>query len=254
MDHIDGGEIAPTEDAKPHLLLEAICTLGLTRVEWAAAFALRAPTLGGVRETVVILDRATSEARHHAVREAQRKGADILFFWDDDVIPLHRAHQAKMLAAMAEHPEIDVLGGVYPVRREVTDPIVIAVRDGLPWQGWRDGKLHKVYMVGTAYMAIRMSSFADVPLPWFDDSGPMSDDYSFAEVCAKYGKSIYVDGRAICDQIDLDGTRYSIENGVSRDGVSSVSNLKITHELKGAKKVRRPRLQATVGVNGASSD
>lgn len=224
---IDAGEIAAPAEGKAHLLLESICTLGLTRVEWAAAFALRFPSLGGVRETAVILDRTTSDARHHAVKAAQEKNADILFFWDDDIIPLHRKHQAEMLETMARHPEIDVLGGVYPTRRDTLEPIVIAVRDDLPWWGWQDGKVHKVFMVGTGYMAIRMASFKDVPLPWFDDGEFMSDDYFFADVCERYGKSIYVDGRAICDQMDLNGKRYSVKTGVSDDFVSTVAKTRV---------------------------
>jgi hypothetical protein len=252
-EEVTPGEVAPADEKveKRHVM-EAICTLGLTRVEWAAAFAQRAFILGGGRETVIILEQSTSGARHKAVELAREKDADILFFWDDDIIPLNRNHQAGMIAAMAYNPHIDVIGGVYPLRRDVPEPIVSAAPGAPAYWGWQDGKIHKVYMVGTAFMAIRLESFTDIPLPWFDDSELTSDDYTFAALCEQHGKSIYVDGRAVCDQIDLSGLRYNIAKGVSDITVSKIADYQFKQlHLKGSRTIGRAKAKkATLSVNG----
>ena len=254
LEEVTPGEVATDDEpAESRNVMEAICTLGLTRVEWAAAFAQRAFVLGGGRETVIILEQTTSGARHKAIELAREKKTDILFFWDDDIIPLNRNNQAGMIAAMAYNPHIDVIGGVYPIRRDFPEPIVVQQEGGPAYWGWQDKKIHKVYMVGTAFMAIRMSSFADIPLPWFDDSELTSDDYTFAALCARNGKSVYIDGRAICDQIDLNGRRYNIDEGVSDLTVSKIADYKFKElQLSGHRTIRRPRARGSgaIGING----
>ena len=49
-------------------------------------------------------------------------------------------------------------------------------------------------------------------MPWFDDSQLLSDDYFFAEHCRELGKSIYVDGSVVCDQMNIDGQRFSVNS------------------------------------------
>ena len=208
-------EIAETPAGFSSRVTEVICTLGAVRIEWAAAFAIHQVPMSCQRGTLVIEERTTVSARNHAMTEVMDKTpGGLLLFWDDDIIPRDRSTMARMIAAMNVHPEIDVLGGVYPTRREVPEPIVVAnAYEGAYW-GWQDGNIHKVFMVGTGYMMIRMDSFKDTEGPWFDDNHGMSDDFYFGEFCKTHGKGVYVDGGVICDQMDLDGKRYRVEDGV----------------------------------------
>jgi hypothetical protein len=197
--------------APPNGLFVAVCSLGQVRVEWAISFALQQSPFGIPRHTLFIPNRSTIEARNLAVRLAYQSHAKYLMFWDDDMIPKERDGLERMYTTIAHNPQVDVIGAVYPIRRPVPAPIVVEDRASpeVYW-GWEDGKAHKVYMVGTGFMMIRLQSFETIPLPWFDDAATMSDDYHFAELCRKQEKSIYVDGAVVCDQINLDGTRYSV--------------------------------------------
>lgn len=197
--------------APPNGLFVAICSLGQVRVEWAISFALQPSPFGIPRHTLFIPHRSTIEARNLAAKLAQENKAKYLMFWDDDMIPKERTALERMYTTISHNPQIDVIGAVYPIRRPIPSPIVVERRESpeVYW-GWEDGKTHKVYMVGTGFMIIRLESFNDVELPWFDDKATMSDDYHFAELCRKHDKSIYVDGAVVCDQINLDGTRYNV--------------------------------------------
>jgi hypothetical protein len=203
------------EAVEPIRLTEVICTLGAVRIEWAVTHAVHNTPMACMRGTLVVEERSTVDARNYAVDEVRRQTDDkgYLMFWDDDILPRERGAISRMFAAMQQHPEIDILGGVYPTRRDVPEPIVVAERGGSATWDWEDGKLHHVFMVGTGFMMVRMSSFKDFPTPWFDDQHGMSDDFWFADQCRDRGMSIYVDGSVICDQIDLDGKRYIIEAG-----------------------------------------
>ena len=209
------GEITETQAGTSARVTEVICTLGAVRIEWAAAFSVHQVPMSCTRGTLIIEERTTVNARNYAVDAVRKQTQDdgFLLFWDDDIVPRDRFSMARMLAAMTTHPEIDVLGGVYPTRRDVPEPIVVARPFETAYWGWQDGKIHQVYMVGTGYMMIRMGSFADIPTPWFDDQSGMSDDFSFGQLCKDNGKAVYVDGSVICDQIDLDGKQYKVEDG-----------------------------------------
>lgn len=199
--------------APPNGLFVVVCSLGQVRVEWAISFALQSSPFGIPRNTLFIPNRSTVEARNLAVKLARENKMKYLMFWDDDMIPKLRDGMERLYTTISHNPQIDVICGVYPIRREVAAPIIIEKKESAEvYWGWEDGKAHKVYMGGTGFMMIRLASFEDVTVPFFEDSAMMSDDYHFAEVCAKHGKSIYVDGAVVCDQMDLGGKRYTLDS------------------------------------------
>ena len=209
-----------------HPLLIAICTLGRVRIEWAAAFTGQSAPFGRGLNPFVIMGMTTIDARNRAVEMAREKQAEYLMFWDDDVIPRDALCLERMMATIQVNKHVDVIGGVYPVRRDVPNPIVVksADADG-PFWDWRDGKAHKVHMVGTGFMVIRMASFDEVTEPFFAYDPTMSDDFYFANVCKKHGKQQYIDGSVICDQIDLDSRLYRVEAAMGSEMAEEVAEV-----------------------------
>ena len=202
---------APLTSAHPGGLMVVVCSLGQVRIEWAISFALHPSPFGIGRHTLFVPNKTTVEARNYGVNAAWQTKAKYLMFWDDDMIPQDRFALERLYTTMSHNPQIDVIGGVYPIRRDIASPIVIKDRDATePYWGWQDGKAHKVFMTGTGFMMIRMDSFKGIDLPWFDDSNLLSDDYFFADICMEKGKSVYVDGSVVCDQMNLDGKRFNV--------------------------------------------
>lgn len=195
-------------------ILVAVCSLGQVRVEWAASYAGAVCPFGVMRHTVVIKGMTTVDARNQAVANARKHELDFLMFWDDDMMPKERSGLELLYAAMLHHPKIDVISGVYPVRRAVPDPVCMESSGSGPYWGWTDGKIHPVFMTGTGFTLIRMSSLKDVPLPWFRDDGDLSDDFFFAYLCREYGLHQYVHGGVIVDQVRLDGTVFDMQDAI----------------------------------------
>jgi hypothetical protein len=135
-------------------------------------------------------------------------------FWDDDMMPKERSALELLYAAMLHHPKIDVISGVYPVRRAVPDPVCMETSGAGSYWGWTDGKVHPVFMTGTGFTLIRMDALKDVPLPWFKDDGDLSDDFFFAYLCREHNLHQYVHGGVVVDQVMLDGTVFDVTKAV----------------------------------------
>jgi hypothetical protein len=233
----------------------AVCTLGQIRIEHEIAFYDCCVPMNRIRRIVIIKNLGVSDARNMACHIAKTQGAEILVFWDDDVIPRHAVCMQALINAMYHRPEIDIIGGVYPIRAPIPEPIVAKkIGDGA-WWGWTDGKIHKVYMTATGFMAIRVKSLEKIKAKTYDHDAPeapggkitltryfaesdnwkdhpekpgetlarTTDDFYFAELAAKAKLKWYVEGRVVCDQIDLDGTIYRVEQAIPQyaDGPSA---------------------------------
>lgn len=215
-------------------ILIACCTLGKVRIEHEMAVLHHAFPLGRTAKFRVFMGLTTVDGRNWAVKEAFDEDAEYLLYWDDDMIPRSPSAVAALTTPMAQHPEIDVIGGVYPMRRaDAPEPIVIKEKGEGVWWGWQDGGLHQVYMTGTGFTALRVSSLKKLNVETYSsldgkltlprifgrkafsngvDVGRMADDEYLAELCAEAGMSWYVAGNVICDQIDLAGHIYRVED------------------------------------------
>ena len=203
----------------------AVCTLGQVRAEWALKFGAQVRPMGR-RHYIQLLEGFTdiNLVRNIAVYIAMQKGAEYLMFYDDDVLP-HSAHNmSKLLSTMDQNPDVSVVGGVYPRRSHMPEPLVVQERGGGTWWGWQDGKVHKVYLTATGFTMYRVADLAalDVPVKemeegqqvkqFFCSGDGFSDDFYFAELLAQEGKQWWVHGDVTCDQVDLDSTRYEIKD------------------------------------------
>lgn len=204
------------------MLFVAVCTLGQVRIEHEMAMANAKMPMGMERRLSVIMGIPTVDARNLAVKMAMDAGAKYLLFWDDDVVPRDRNAVLHMVNVMEQLP-IDLLGGVYPRRGAIPEPIVVKEEGGGVWWGWEEGGVYPVYMTGTGFLLIRMESLERVQSePYaltdgtqvnrlFSAEHGYSDDFQFADLAAENGLKWCVAGSVVCDQIDLDGTHYTIE-------------------------------------------
>ena len=236
-------------------IMLAVCTLGKVRIEHEIAFFDCALPMNRCRRLAVVKNLGVSAARNMAVHIAKAQAVEILIFWDDDVIPRSPACLQALVNAMQHRPDIDIIGGIYPIRGAIPEPIVAKRLGDGAWWGWTDGKIHRVYMTGTGFLAIRMKSLEKIKAKTYEHDAPeapggkmtvtryfaesenftphpekagelltrCTDDFYFAGLAAKAKLKWYVDGRAVCDQIDLDGTVYSVEHAIPQfaDGPSA---------------------------------
>lgn len=207
----------------------AVCTLGNVRAEWAVGLASMHQTTGRTRHLALIKHMGIADARNFAVNIANSIEAEYLLFWDDDVVPKLTDASSRLFSALDQHPEIDVIGGVYPMRRFLPEPVCVKDKGGGVYWGWQDGEIHQVYMVGTGFMAIRLASLRDKTTPepytvpgapdypmgrYFnieDDGGGgvTTDDFWFAGFCDHWRLKQYVHGGVVCHQIDRETGEYS---------------------------------------------
>lgn len=211
----------------------AVCTLGDVRAEWAVGLASMHQVTGRTRHLSLIKHMGIADARNFAVNVACSIDADYVMFWDDDVIPRRTDASNMLFTALDQHPEIDVISGVYPMRRNVPEPVCVGKKgSGIYW-GWQDGNIHSVYMGGTGFMVIRIASLKEtVPEPYKiantdyalgryfqieDDGhgGVTTDDFWFAGYCEHWKLQQYVHGGVICDQIQKDGEMVRVDEAVA---------------------------------------
>ncbi len=206
-------------------LYVAVCSLGQVRAEWALSFGAQIRPMGR-RHYMSVLEGFTNinHVRNVAVYIATKKEAEYLMFYDDDVHPHNEHGMSKLLATLDQYPGVTVVGGVYPRRSHLPEPLVVREAGGGTWWGWEAGGLHKVYMTGTGFTMYRVADLAamDVPVKEMEDgkeirqffcsSDGYSDDFYFAELLRQAGKTWMVHGDVTCDQVDLDGSRYKFED------------------------------------------
>ena len=217
-------------------LIQATCTLGLTRVEWGTRLAMVLPPVNRYRAITEIQGyEATFHARNVAVHMAlnnppmnpeteEPAEVEYLMFYDDDILPRSRYAVQHLLTVLDQNLEMGVIGGVYPRRSEVPEPIVFEkVGEAASWV-WEDGGVHRVDVIGTGFMMIRLAAIKTIPVPeyeaqdgtkiraFFAEDAGWTDDFMFGLLCEKYNVPMYVHGGVICDHIDHSGKVYCVED------------------------------------------
>ena len=227
-------EPTPTEEARYEASVSLItCSLGQVRIEWAVMLATTIYPLGWRLVTIPVRNLPVSDARNVGLTKSNQQECKYAFFWDDDIIPRDRGAFTRLLSTMEENPQITALSAIYPRRAKgLPEPIVITHPGGSASWDWTDGKLHKVYMAGTGFMALRMSDINEMEIetktmersrayPGGDvrqvflegntETGYKTDDYVLADRLVDAGKEWWVLGETVCDQVDLDGYPYRVE-------------------------------------------
>jgi hypothetical protein len=206
----------------------AICTLGKIRIEHELGLLAQTWPLGHQREITVLKKYSIQNARNLAVYDAQKSKADFLLFYDDDMVPRSSDALMTLINTIDQNPKIDVLGAVYPRRTAIPEPVVAKTQGGGAFWDWEDGKIHKVWMVGTGFTIYRLSSLKKlivpkdrvnigdghrVRCPRYFEINHSTDDFNFAALVAPIGLRQYVHGGVIVDQIGFeDGHRFMVED------------------------------------------
>lgn len=218
-----------TVGAPPFLCL-AVCTLGAIRIEHELTMVHQVYPMSMRRTYLQITGLSTVDARNMAVQNAKDMGAEILLFYDDDIIPRDPYCVSHILQPLMQNDEIDIVGGVYPRKSEMPEPLVSLAEGKGAWWGWEDGGLHKVFMTGTGFAAYRMSSLDKLDVREYEitvtengkkrgiparevfEGDETSDDVHLAIRCRDKGLNWYVAGNAVADQISLDGRVFRVED------------------------------------------
>ena len=210
------------------IVIVAICTIGKIRIEHELAMLAQNWPLGHGRGFSAPRGYGIQDARNIAVKDAETQGADAIMFYDDDMIPTSPNALMKLITAMDQNPEMDVIAGVYPRRTDVPEPVVEKESGQGAFWGWEDGEIHQVWMVGTGFTLYRMSAFDKLDVPT-DKIQPVeyeeavecrrifeidtgTDDFHFAMAAQKVGIKQYVHGGVICHQIGLDGETWKVSD------------------------------------------
>ena len=208
-------------------IMVATCTLGKVRMDWAMAFKGAVAPQGRTQHVTSVEGFPTAHARNVACSIAQERGFEFLFFWDDDVVPRDKQAFMRIITDMTIQTGVTAISAVYPRRAETPEPIVIVDKDsGTSW-AWQDGMLHKTYVAGTGFMCLRVADFPKLELPNYtsedgrefrmyfnsqEDPFPVTDDFWLGDRLEESGLTWMVDGGVVCDQIDIEGKVYRVED------------------------------------------
>lgn len=207
-------------------ILMAICTKGKVTIEHEYCLMMQLWPLGHYRDFFVAKGHTIENARNLAAHRAIAQDFDVLFFYDDDILPTTVDAVQQLITVMDQNEKVEVLAGVYPRRTPIPEPVCSEVTGGGPFWGWRDGKIHECYMVGTGFTMYRVKALKrlideglapeykvksgnieskdveTVKVRKFFRIDTQTDDFNFS---MDFGESIrqFVHGGVVCQQVDL---------------------------------------------------
>lgn len=189
--------------------------------EWAIALHMLMWPMNIMHAIVPVYGMAREAARDEMVRLARKHRAEYILMLDDDVEPPRDA-PAKLVAALDQRPDVDVLAAIVPRRSSTCEPMVYAQPAGGAHWLWRVGDIFDIAEAATACMLIRTSTFDRIAPPYFRDlstleecidagvytkaevakdeisSGAMTDDIYFCRKVREAGLKLMAHGGVIC--------------------------------------------------------
>jgi predicted SAM-dependent methyltransferase len=150
------------------LIAIALPSWGKVSLTWARAYRHLGGPLGSTTlELEPQIGQPIAEARNALMAQAIGAGAEFLYFHGDDVLTPGNTISA-MLTRMRNHPEIDLLTGVYWTREWPTSPYLWRGMQRGPFLDWKVGELLKVDYAGCDALMIRLSQrIKDIGPDWF---------------------------------------------------------------------------------------
>lgn len=203
-------------------LVVATPTLGLVHIDWAMMLRYQNLPANVATSLFRVKGFNVADARNLCIYHARNVNAKYMMYYDDDVVPRDAFGIMMLYQAIVNRDEIDILSAVYPARFKPPIPIVFKEPGEGSWDGWRDGGIHKIWMGGTGFSIIRMSSLQKINAPMRVINGILmedffgdlmtTDDNHFAQLAKQSDFSWYVHGGVIADQIDKDGKVYCVDD------------------------------------------
>jgi hypothetical protein len=196
---------------EPVKLVVGIPSRGQTHIVWSFSFSQLMWPVSMSRSTTLTVGEEVATARCNIARNAIDRGAEFLFFIDDDVTIPNYGPQ-RMLYLMEQNPEWDVLSAVYVTKTAPPEPLIFGenLSDGAYWN-WRCGEVFEIGGCGMGCCVIRTSAFEKFPEPWFawtDESdginkGGEGEDLYFCRKLTEAGGTLMADGAVLCGHIDM---------------------------------------------------
>lgn len=163
-----------------------------------------------------VTGREVHDARNDCVLDAKRMKAKYLMFIDDDtLIPTQGLR--RLVYLMEQHPEWDLLSGVYVTKSNPPQVLIFKDGPGPSWD-WEFDTQFPITGCGLGCCLIRMDAFDKVPEPWFDwiEGGDglnrfsEGEDLYFCRKLEEAGGTLMADGGLLCGHINKDGEVFSI--------------------------------------------
>lgn len=191
-------------------LVVGIPSRGPVHVVWAFSYANLAWPVGMDRATTLTVGEEVATARNNIAKNALERGAEYLFFIDDDVTIPNFAAQ-RMMWLMENNEDWDLLSGIYVTKTSPPEPLIFGTETGggAFWD-WRCGEIFPIGGCGLGCALIRVSALEKVEEPWFAwkeegdgfNKGGEGEDLHFCRRLREAGGTLMADGHVLCGHID----------------------------------------------------
>jgi predicted SAM-dependent methyltransferase len=192
------------------LIALAIPTWGRVSTTWARALRhIGGPLGANMVELSPTVGEPIAEARNALMMEAISSGCDYLFFLGDDVLaPADVIH--RLLQRMWDHPEINIVTGVYWTKTWPTQPYIWRGIQRGPYMDWKHGEFFELDYAGCDCLLIRLTPEMKALGPdWFStdwkwDDGEKAlnllatEDFYFYTKARKAGMKVWCDSNVQC--------------------------------------------------------
>jgi hypothetical protein len=158
--------------------------------------------------------KRTDIARNEMVEAAQSANCRLLYFVDDDTVPpVHGL--VRLIYDLENHPEIDVVSGIYVSKQDPPAPVVFKKAGDGPFWDWTVSDTFEVEEIGLGCALIRMSVFDKLAKPYFTfEKKPVTwggvkynletwEDLYFCQKLHEAGCRILVDSSVLCLHCDI---------------------------------------------------
>ncbi len=198
--------------SEPVKLVVGIPSRGPVHIVWAFTYAHLQWPVSMNRATTLVVGEKHATARNNIVKNALERGAEYVFFLDDDVTVPNFAPQ-RMMYQMEQNPDWDLLSGVYVTKTAPPVPLIYGGEmDGGAFWDWRCGETFPIGGCGMGCALIRASAFKKTEEPWFaftEESdgfsiGGYGEDLYFCKNLADAGGTLMCDGAVLCGHIDTE--------------------------------------------------
>lgn len=175
-------------------------------------------------------NKPIADARNELMEKAIASGADFLFTLSDDVIAPGNTI-IQLLHRMWEHPEIDILTGVYWTKGYPSFPYIWKGLQRGPYLDWKMGEIFPIEMAGCDCLMVRLSDRVKALGPqWYntdwlwDKDQPYpselnTEDFYFYSKARKAGLTLWCDtGVQVLHEDRQSGMLYGLRTDMPQAG------------------------------------